>query len=629
MCGIIAYRAFGGTRIDQHLLRQMNQTQFLRGPDHAKEVVMDNGKTGLAHTRLSIIDLSARANQPMSTHDSKHWIVFNGEIYNFKEIRKTLVDVGHRFQSNSDTEVILMAMKHWGTDALTRIEGIFSFVYVDMEDGYLLAARDRIGVKPLAYFKTEKCICFASTISPLKLLPDFSGRIDPVARFEMLTSKYIVSPRSIYKDIRKVEPGSWIKVCFSGRISAGKFWTMGSYLPTGKSAGEAEHPDFENNWIDGLKSAIKQSIKRQLTADVPVGVFLSGGVDSSLVAAIACEQYKDRIKSFTIGYDVKAYDESADAKETARLLGTDHHEFLVTPEQVISAATSIATVYDEPFGDASAIPSFLISRLARKSVKVVLSGDGGDEQFFGYPRYHRLAFLHRLLRLRPEWLKKLISRMNQNFPRSVLSHAITATLAYPDESLLYTHYMLDNFSHLTQLAGGGSADMLWQSGHYLKNAMGHELGDDFKHGMMYADLLNYLPDDCLTKVDRASMANSLEVRVPLLDEHVLKASLAIPVRMKWKRGQGKYIAKRILGHYLPKRCQNRPKKGFGVPLNQWLFNEMKEFTMDVLTKKNIEKTDLDPDGIRKIIAHHQSGRYDHQYFIWPLCCYISWYLSKV
>lgn len=628
MCGIIAYRAFDGRPIDKNLLKQMNRTQFLRGPDHSDAVVFDNGKIGLAHTRLSIIDLSERANQPMSTPDKKHWIVFNGEVYNFKEVRKALVGIGHRFQSNSDTEVILIAIKQWGIDALKRIEGIFSFVYVDMVEGYFLAARDRVGVKPLSYFKTDNSICFASTLSPLKLLPDFSSQIDPVARFEMLTSKYIVTPRSIYKKIRKVEPGTWMRVSFFGNISVGQYWSLESYLSSAEKYRDTEYAENENSQIESLKSALRKSINRQLIADVPVGVFLSGGVDSALIAAIACEQSGERIKSFTVGYDVKEYDESEDARETAKILGTDHHELIVTPEQVIDTATSITSVYDEPFGDASAIPSFLISRFAAKSVKVVLSGDGGDEQFFGYTRYHRLAFLYRLLRLRPEWFKKIITLMDQNHPRSIISHSITATLAYPDETLLYTHYMLENFSQLTQLAGGGSANMLWLSGHYLKNLSGYTLDDDFKKGMMYADMLNYLPDDCLTKVDRASMANSLEVRVPLLDENVLKASLNLPISMKWKSGQGKYIAKMILGDYLPKEFLHRPKKGFGIPLNKWLFNEMKDYTMDLLTKKNLEKSDLNPIGVEKIIAHHQSGRYDHQYFIWPLCCYVAWYLSN-
>ncbi len=621
MCGIIAYFSFSGMPITGHLIEQMNHTQRLRGPDHSEQVLIEDGKIGLAHTRLSIIDLSSQANQPMCTSDKKRWIVFNGEIYNFKQVREKLSGAGAVFRTRSDTEVLLEALSKWGIDALEMVEGIFSFAYVDMEKGYLLAARDRVGVKPLAYLKTDQFICFASTLTPLTLLPGFSREIDQIAKFEMLTSKYVVSPRSIYKQIRKVEPGTWMKISFSGNVSTGEYWS----LKTCKKALSIKARN-EISGINALKFALKNAVQRQLTADVPVGVFLSGGIDSALMAAIASE-YDGNLKSFTVGYKEPGVDESEDARATAKILGTNHQELIVTPDQVIDIAQSVFRVYDEPFGDASAIPTYLVSRFASQQVKVVLSGDGGDEQFFGYSRYHRMALIGRLIRQRPDWLKKILLLLDKARPRPVVWHALTAALGFPDEETRYTHYLLDNFACLAELAGGGPASTLWQCGHYDKNSRGHLAADSLQEGMMLADILNYLPDDCLTKVDRASMANSVEVRVPLLDEYVLNESLTIPISMKWRAGQGKYITRRILEEYLPKAYLNRPKKGFGVPLNKWLFNEMGDFTMALLTKKNLEKADLDYTGVQKIIKHHRSGRYDHQYFLWPLCCYVSWILA--
>lgn len=626
MCGIVAYLAFNGPPVDRSLLREMNETQALRGPDYRAEVIVNNGLIGLGHTRLSIIDLSELGHQPMATSDQLHWIVFNGEIYNFLSLRKELIDSGDRFASRSDTEVVLKALRRWGTDALEKIEGIFAFVYVDLKKGYSLAARDRVGVKPLAYYLSGSMICFASTISPLKMVPDFTGEIDPIARFEMLISKYVSAPRTIYRQIKKLEPGTWMKISFSGNISKGRFWSVHSCI-TKSETGNKQKIGLQSAKIS-LKAAIKEAVRRQLTADVPVGVFLSSGVDSSLVAAMACQEVSG-LKTFTVGYNIKAYDESGPAMETARFLGTDHHEMTVTPEEVIAVATSISEAYDEPFGDASAIPTFLISRFARRTVKVVLSGDGGDEQFFGYPRYHRLALLNRVIPTGRLGLDKLISWFDRANPRSIILHALTALLGCAREHNQYTHYLLDNYSRLSELAGAGKESTLWDTGLAEKNSKGFDLTDnDLESGMMLADFLNYLPDDCLTKVDRASMANSLEVRVPLLDEHVLNQSFSIPVSMKWHRLNSKYILKSVLSDYLPSKFINRPKKGFGIPLDRWMFNEMKDYTMGLLTRTNILKADLNPDGVQKIMDHHQSGRYDHQYFLWPLCCYLSWYLKQ-
>lgn len=631
MCGFIAYRSFGNAQIHLPLLKQMNRLQNNRGPDASMEFICDDGKTGLAHTRLSIIDLSQRAHQPMQTGDGKHLIVYNGEMYNFKEIRALLEKQGECFKTTSDTEVVLKSLRRWGRQALQRFEGIFAFAYINMQEGYVLAARDRIGVKPMSFLLTRDFICFSSTISPLTLLPGFTRDIDPVARFEMLISKYVSAPRSIFKGIQKVEPGAWMQLSFSGNITRGKFWEINYNNPANCYKAEEQEGDG-NKHVDSLKSAIEKSVKRQLVSDVPVGVFLSGGIDSAIVAAVA-QKYSPGIKSFTVGYSVSKYDESEDAKETSEFIGTDHHLLNVSSKDVISAAESISRIYDEPFGDASAIPTYLVSRFARQSVKVALSGDGGDEQFFGYSRYHRIAAWKSLFKVRPVFLKKILKTLaDRRQPSSVLMHALTAMLGFPDEEKLYAHYMFDNFSKLAELSGAGKQAMLWDTTLAERHLLGYRLAANSQEklikSMMNADLLNYLPDDCLTKVDRASMASSLEVRVPLLDENVLGKSLNLPVSLLWKNRQGKHLLKQVLKEYLPASVMSRPKKGFGVPLDKWLFNEMKDYTLELLSKKNLLKAGLDPAGVQSIIAHHCSGRYDHQYFLWPLCCYVSWYLEN-
>ena len=636
MCGILANISFNGCLLDDHRLAQMNKCHHARGPDAAHHILLQQGRIGLAHSRLSIIDLSNQADQPMSTPDGLHWIVFNGEIYNFQDLKKRMEGLGEAFRTRSDTEVLLKALRLWGKDALELIEGIFAFVYVDLKSGYLLSARDRIGVKPLCYFSSPDRICFSSTILPLKQLPEFRDDIDPKARFEMLTAKYIVSPRTIFKQVRKLDPGTWMRVEFSGCMTRGKFWSPEQYFtpfadhqPAGESV---RNRSSDSWWLAQLKTAAYKAIKRQLVADVPVGAFLSGGTDSSLVTCLARETGIP-IKTFTVGFLVDQYDESKAARWIAKKLGTEHHEIKVTPKQVISTSKIISTIFDEPFGDASAIPTYLISRFAAEYVKVVLSGDGGDEQFFGYNRFQHLGRLYPLLRHRPHWIQRLIKTLSQKASDNPVMRNLSILLAFPDEASLYTNFVLNRYAHFAEKAGGGFADELWLSGLAEKNISGYRIAQKdtkpFIAGMMVADLLNYLPDDCLTKVDRTSMACSLEVRVPLLDENILRTSLAMPVHLKWRQGQGKYILKLLLSQYLPQEIVQRPKMGFGVPLGKWLFNEMKDFTLETLSKPNLLKADLDPEGVQKIVVQHRKGYYDHQYTLWPICCYVTWHLNSL
>jgi len=621
MCGIVSFLGFNNKKtINKILLKKMNECHTARGPDFGGETLLNKDRFGLAHRRLSIIDLDPRSNQPFATQDKKHWIVYNGEIYNFLELKKELIGKGVVFRTTSDTEVLLWMLVKYQEEALQKIEGMFAFVYLNIADNYAIAARDRLGIKPLSFMKKKDYIAFSSTITPLTFLPDFAGEIDELARFEMLTSKYVPAPASIYKEIRKILPGELLKIDLdNGNLKKIQYWTPASYLNNYKFS--------ENDLLDKLDDTITRSVKRQMIADVPIGTFLSGGVDSSLVTAVMQKVSQNKINSFCVGFNVKKYDESVWAAKIAEHLGTKHKTFFVTPENIIDTLKTITNIYDEPFGDSSSIPSYLLSRYVVKKVKVILSGDGGDEQFFGYTRYSNIKKYYSLSRFFPKIFRKLLYSLTDKNPRSFLCHAVSALGAYKDKSSLYTHYNLENFSALSELSGAGDRKKLFKSNLYNKNIMGYDYaGKDIFKGMMLGDILLYLPDDCLTKVDRASMAHSLEVRVPLLDENVLRLSLNIPLKYKIKNGEKKYILKKLLTRYIPEQLVYRPKMGFGVPLDRWLFNELNDFTSDLLSKNNILKAGLDPEGINKIIDHHKSGKYDHQYFLWPLCAYISWYL---
>ena len=625
MCGLIGYIGFNDKLlIDEKLLQKMNNLHFSRGPDFGNEIVLKKKCIGLAHRRLSIIDLDVRSHQPFYTLDEKHWIVFNGEIYNFFELKKELIGKGFTFRTTSDTEVLLYALIAYKENALEKIEGMFAFLYINLKDNYAIAARDKLGIKPLCYMKKKDYICFASTLTPLTMLPEFTGEIDSLSKFEMLTSKYVVAPKSIYKEIRKVLPGEYLKIDYkSGKVTQKSFWNPLSYINSNKVY------DNEKELIKRIDFSLNEAVKRQMISDVPIGVFLSGGTDSSLLAAIMQKNSNYKIRTYSIGFREKKYDESGYAEGVAGYLKTDHSTFFVTPHEIIDNLKEITNVYDEPFGDASALPTYILSRYVRRDVKVALSGDGGDEQFFGYNRYSRIHLLYPLICLLPNFIRKTIYSLSNKIPRSVINHALSALFSYNKIEGLYPHYFAENFSTLTDLIGGGDRNLLFVSDFYKRNVLGYNYAKkNIFNGMMIGDILVYLHDDCLTKVDRASMAHSLEVRVPLLDEKVLELSFNIPLKYKLKNGMKKYILKKLLMNYIPSELVKRPKKGFGVPLDRWLFNEMNDFTMELLSKTNLIRADLDPAGVSKIIDHHKSGMYDHQYFLWSLCAYMNWFINK-
>lgn len=628
MCGIVAFHAPCGGAPGGEALAAMNREHALRGPDAAGAEVLAGGRVSLAHTRLSVIDLSAAAMQPMQLRDGRQWVVFNGEIYNFAELRAALEMRGETFATRSDTEVLLRLVTREGPAALDRLEGMFAFVHVDLDAGTMLAARDRLGIKPLYVAEVGGMTGFSSTLGPLTRMPGFHGHIDPRARFEMLVSKYVAAPRSIYAQARKVRPGHMVRLAIGEDrpVRQERWWSPSAWMVPAEAPVGADAP--EEAWIDTLEDAVRGAVRRQMVADVPVGVFLSGGVDSSLVAALAARKTRG-IRTFSVGYAESRYDESVHAEAVARHIGAEHMALRVGPRDVMDALADAGAAYDEPFGDASAVPTMLVSALARRHVTVALSGDGGDEQFLGYTRHHLMARARPLVRWTPTALRRLAARLAGPAPRTRWRHALAAFFAFPDEARLYTHHVLENFAAQAELAGAGARDMLWESGLHAASRRAREMsGDDFLRALCLTDLMGYLSDDCLVKVDRASMARSLEVRVPLLDEAVLRVSLNMPMRLSWSGGRGKAALRAVLARHVPPALTDRAKQGFGVPLDKWLFGPMREHTLAVLSRPRVEAAGLDFAGVERIMVAHQRGVADFQYFLWPLMCYVQWHAGR-
>lgn len=635
MCGILAWLApHGAPAVDPGLLDRMNARHALRGPDHQACFVPSgdaprqaggdhaqgplDGRLGMAHARLSILDLDPRSHQPMFDAEGRHAIVFNGEIYNYRQVADDLKACGLRLRTTSDTEVLLLALRQWGESALERLEGMFAFVFADLHGGWLLAARDRLGIKPLYMARGPFGTAFASTLAPLCLLPGFAPRIDPVARFEMLAAKCVYGPRTIYQGVEKVPPGCLVRVDAHGECDTRRYWSPRF---------ETALPDTPAT-VDALEQALTGAVRRQLVADVPVGVFLSGGVDSSLVAALA-QRETSGIDSFSVGFEDPRYDESPHAQAVARHLGTRHHALRVDASTFRDTLQDIWQAYDEPFGDASAVPTLLVSRLAREHVTVALSGDGGDELFLGYTRHHQLARWHGAARCIPAPLRRMAASVAARMPTTFAGRAILGLLGFTRPEDAYYHFCHNAYPHVAGRLCGQKADDLRTAGSFLMSAWAGREAPDLARAMQLADLAGYMPDDCLTKVDRASMACSLEVRVPLLDEDVVRMALALPPSACRKASQGKRILREILWRHVPRKLVERPKQGFGVPLESWLMGDMRQWTLDLLCPAHLREAEIDPQGVEWLLRRFEQGQAPAlQYVLWPLCAYICWFLGQ-
>jgi asparagine synthase (glutamine-hydrolysing) len=623
-----------------------------RGPDDFGFWIDDSAAVGLAHRRLSIIDLSPAGHQPMHSASGRYVIVYNGEVYNHKSLRQALdgCERAPNWRGHSDTETILAGFDAWGIEAtLGRCVGMFAFALWDRQDRTLTLARDRLGEKPLYYGwqgnGQRTSFIFGSELKALKQHPRFEGAINRDAINLLMRHNYIPAPYSIYQNIFKLPPGCLLTVELdtgADRPEPRQYWSLAGIAETGRSDLHQGTPD---QIVDELEGLLRQVVMGQMVADVPLGAFLSGGVDSSTVVALMQAQTSQPVKTFTIGFDERGYDEAVHAREVASHLGTDHTELYVRPEEAMAVIPQLPSIYDEPFSDSSQIPTFLVSRLARQHVAVSLSGDGGDEIFCGYTRYlaassawKKLSSLPRPIRgigaagirmIRPEhwdrvarFLPALRNRAAGRFGDKL--HKAAGVLACPSVDALYmrlvSHWddpeslVLDAAEPATRLTG-------------LAPSL---TGLTPVERMMALDMVSYLPDDILTKVDRAAMSVSLETRVPFLDHRLIEFAWKLPQEMKLQGGEGKWVLKKVLYKYVPKSLIERPKMGFGVPLDKWLRAPLKEWAEDLLSEERLRREGyFDVFSVQQKWREHLSGQRNWAYHLWDVLMFQAWQDSRL
>ncbi len=646
MCGITGFIDFScNTAFDDGIAiaRSMSQAIFHRGPnDHGIWCDSDHG-VFLAHQRLSIVDLSSAGHQPMLSPTGRYAIVFNGEIYNHMQIKRELDINGVVWRGSSDTEVILAAIECWGLDvALQKFEGMFAFALWDRKNSSLILARDRFGEKPLYWGKFGNTLLFGSELKALKKHPAFMGAIDRSALSSFISYGYITGNGSIYQGIERIPPGSTYIFEADGSFASNKYWSSSDAALT------AMNHAFEGSALDAinkLESLVTQSIRQQLLADVPVGAFLSGGIDSSTIVALAQAQSSVPVKTFTIGFDEIGFNEAPYADKIAKYLGTDHTEHYISHKDVLNIIPDLPTLYDEPFADPSQIPTYLVSKLARTKVVVSLSGDGGDELFCGYNRY---AVANKIRRWTSPQLFGLIKSMSAGLtklPMPLLNvfGSSLQKLGLASSDMSQFGEKIHKFAKA--IAASGSDALLYESliqsdelGDRIVTGLGpvNKLTDsagwlqklDLMHRMMLLDTVSYLTDDILVKVDRASMGVSLESRVPFLDHKIYEFAWSLPLSMKVRDGKGKWLLRQVLYRYVPKSIIERKKVGFSVPLAIWLRGPLKAWGMDLLDEHLIRKQGFfNPALVHKMWVEHQQGSYNHEQLLWRVLMFQAW-LSK-
>jgi asparagine synthase (glutamine-hydrolysing) len=631
MCGITgAVWTDPARAIEPDVLARMTAVLRHRGPDDDGSYTAEYRLqppydpmpgVALGFRRLSIIDVEGGA-QPMSNEQGDVWVVFNGEIYNFVELRRRLEGTGHTFRTHSDTETIVHLYEDEGVDCLTHLNGMFALAIWDARHGRLVLARDRLGKKPLVYRAESGRLLFASELKSLLEVPDVPREIDPAAIDEYLTYQYVPHPNTVYRGIRKLPPGHYV-VYEKGQLTVRPYW----------------QPDFriERSWkadeaADAVREALDTSVRMRLRSDVPLGAFLSGGVDSSLVVALMQKHSDAPVKTFTIGFPVAHYDESQYARRVAKHLGTEHHEFQVTPDAV-DILPRLIWHFDEPFADSSAVPTWYVSQLTREHVTVALSGDGGDELFAGYPRYLAVQLGSWIDRSGPV-RRVLASRWWQRLPGSARQRSLVRrfkrfneALAMPPERRYLDWIAIFNESRRAALYNDEFLARLPDSDPigFLHTAWMRSSGRDPVTTASLADLVTYLPCDLMTKVDMASMAHSLECRQPFLDYRLVELAACLPLKWKLRGRRGKWILRRALGHLLPREVWTRRKMGFGVPLDRWFRKELKEMTHDTLVATDAHSREFfRPDVVSRLLEEHESGTFDHSYRLWALLVLELW-----
>lgn len=635
MCGIAGYLTFEKYFSDEDL-HAMTNTISHRGPD--AEGFFNDGICGLGHRRLSIIDLSDRANQPMHSANDRYVIIYNGEVYNYQEIGARLKENNYGIEfkpkTSSDTEIILESFVHYGIDCIHQLNGMFSFAIYDKVMNELYLVRDRLGIKPLIYYWDGKNIAFSSELKSLAKLPQINKDINPSSISDFLHLGFIPAPNTIYKNLYKLTPGSYLKISKEG-LSQTRYWSVNKKLTNNIISDKEEA-------LVKLSDLLMSSVQYQLKSDVPFGVFLSGGIDSSLVTAQAVGLSSVKVNSFSIGFEENSHNESEYAKAVANHLGTNHHEFIVSYKDAIKHFDSIFDVYDEPNADSSFIPTMLVSKLARNHVTVTLSGEGGDELFFGYGS-HQWA-----RRLSNPWFNLLRPSLAYTLEKfSSRYQRISKLLRTEDSSNLQSHILSQEQYYFTMHEINDIVKPEFSKPGFLLNLENTEVhsvlaekttmnGKSVKVRMLSAmeqqalfDIQYYLPYDLLTKVDRSSMHYSLETRVPYLDHRVVEFAINLSPDLKFRNGISKYILKQILYKYVPEKLFNRPKQGFAIPLGKWLKKELRYLIDEYLDRETLTQTGIvNPEEVEKLLKNFFDGKEYLYNRVWLLIVLHKWFKDE-
>jgi asparagine synthase (glutamine-hydrolysing) len=606
----------------------MTDTLTHRGPDDWGTWIDPEAGIALGHRRLSILDLSELGHQPMISADERFVLIFNGEVYNHGDLRRGLEELGHRFRGHCDTEVLLAAIQHWGiADTLPKLIGMFAFAVWDRVQRTLTLVRDAVGIKPLYYGWLDGRFLFGSELKALRAHPQFAGQIDRAALSSYLHHCYVPAPQTIYRGISKLSAGTILSVALDKEQGTAKpvaWWSMAEAAWRGL---REPFSGSDEEAVEELDARLRDSVALRMLADVPVGAFLSGGIDSSTVAALMQAQSTRRIRTFSIGFEEAGYDEAPHARRVARHLGTDHTECYVTPAEARDVIPQLPLLFDEPFADSSQIPTFLVCRIARRDVTVCLSGDGGDELFCGYDRYAHLRRLWEKVAWCPRPLRRatggtallaasmLLPGIRGKERLAMIGQLLTAA----DGPEVYTRFNSHWRDHRRLVIGG--RDPLLP---HLPPALA-ESGTGLARQMTYLDAVTYLPEDILVKVDRASMGVSLEARVPLLDRRVVEFAWRVPMSMKVRNGETKWLLRRVLDRYVPRELIQRRKMGFGVPIDSWLRGPLRDWAEDLLDEDRLRTEGyFHPGPIRQKWNEHLAGRADWHYLLWDVLMFQAW-----
>ncbi len=627
ICGIVA--TVGNVKVSREILERMNGAMEHRGPD--EDGFFWDGVAGLGSRRLSIIDL-AGGRQPIPNEDETLWIVFNGEVYNHRELRTYLEKRGHTFRTHSDTEAILHLYEEFGADCVQQLDGIFAFAIWDNRKHELVLARDRMGIKPIYYTcLPDGQLVFGSEMKVILAHPGVQHDVDLISLNEYLSYEYVPTPRTIIRNVYRLEAGHVLRY---NRLGL----QIHAYEQLSFRQAESRPPVNWRDYADGLYETLRAAVKRELVSDVPVGVLLSGGIDSSTVAALMVDLYPGTVESFTIGFEEASFDEARYARQVSNHLGTHHNELTLTSRKTIDLVQQMPHILDEPFADASFIPTYLLSQFARQKVKVVLGGDGGDELFAGYPTLlaHRLIkYYERIVpwSLRAYVAPRMMDRLAVSFDNISLDFRLRRFLGGRGVPLLTRHHRwLGSFVDEEK-------DLLLQD--WLKPTLRETYYQSFAHArecdaeealnrLLYDDLKMYLEGDILFKVDRASMANSLEVRVPLLNREAVHFANDLPIDLKLHGLTSKFILKKALRGRLPREIINRPKKGFNMPVAYWLTGDLKPLMLDMLSESTVNRQGLfNYAYVRQLIDDHLTHRKDNRKMLWTLLMFQMWYHAYI